>query len=91
MQAVKLDGHTLCKVLDSCQEDQKERKGSFISFLPLMQNLAITAWPIYLKITIKRTSRNKLKKKKKYSKKNTACFRIVMEESIKTANEEAEK
>lgn len=27
MQAVKLDGHTLCKVLDSCQEDKKEGKG----------------------------------------------------------------
>lgn len=53
MQAVKLDGHTLCKGLDSCQGERKERKASFISFLPLMQNLAITDWSIYLKITIR--------------------------------------
>jgi len=26
MQAVKPDGHTLCKGLDSCQRDKKERE-----------------------------------------------------------------
>lgn len=63
MQAVKLDGHTLRKGLDSCQGEKKERKWSFISFLPLMQNLAITDWSIYLKITIRWTNRNKFKTK----------------------------
>ena len=63
MQAVKLDGHTLCKGLDFSQGNKRERKRSFISFLPLMQNLTITDWSIYLKITIRWTNGNKFKKK----------------------------
>lgn len=90
MQAVKLDCYTLCKGLDSFQGDKKKRKESFISFVSIMQNLAITGWSIYLKNTIRWTKRNKFKKKYE-SKKNAACLRIVMEKSIKTANEGAEK
>lgn len=62
MQAVKLDCYTLCKGLDSCQGDKRKRKEQFISFFPLMQNLAITGWSIYLKNNIKWTKRNKFKK-----------------------------
>lgn len=61
MQAVKFDCYTLCKGLDSFQGDKK-RKASFISFVLLMQNLAITGWSIYLKNTIRWTMRNKFKK-----------------------------
>lgn len=63
MRAVKHDGHTLHKGLNSCQGDKSERKGSFISFLPLMQNFAISNWQIYLKITVRWTNRKKFKKK----------------------------
>lgn len=62
MQAVKLDSHTLYKGLDSCQGD-KQRKRSFISFLPLMQNLAVSDGSIYLKMTIRLTNRSKFQKK----------------------------
>lgn len=63
MQDVNLDGHKLCKGLHSCQGDKKKRNGSFISFLPLKQNSAITNWSIYLKIALRWTNRNKFKKK----------------------------
>lgn len=75
MQAVKPDGHTLCKFLDSCQEDKKERRGLFIIFLPLIQNLETTDLPVYLEITISWHNRKKFKKKDQ-SKKNTACFML---------------